>query len=109
MHRLKVFLILTGLADWWGLIASGLTGLLTVLSILAFWPKWRDSQLARAWAENRRLKGIIKTMTIEEEIKSEIIQQLQDDKKKLETDLIIQHRELLDGIHRSENPKSTTG
>lgn len=83
-------IFLTGLGDWWAYILAAAGGILTLWT---FWAKLRDSVMGRLISENRRLKGLLGKMTIEETLKIDIIADLERQKKDLETEILRRHRE----------------
>lgn len=106
-------LFLTGLDTIREFVSPWVGFLISVLALLAFWPKIKASVIGRLTTENIRLRGIIADMTIEEGIKNVIVAAEQKHSKELaaqvltlESELLEIHREQFEQIHHSKNPQS---
>jgi hypothetical protein len=97
------------IADWWQSLVSVAAGLLVLLSLLAFWPKWKASELAKYITENKRLRAVLEKMTLEEEVKSSVINRLTLELQAAEERLIKIHDDKLAEIHRTDSTPRPAG
>lgn len=103
-------ILLTGLSDWWPYITSA-AGLLATL--LALWPKIKNSVVGKLTSENLRLRALVADMTLEAEIKNVIllankneIGDLSGQIDQLKLELVDIHRKQFERIHDTQSPEN---
>lgn len=102
MHKTKLILI-AGLDNIRDYLNPWVVFVISVLTMLAFWPKIKASVIGKLMAENHRLRGLVADLTLEETIKNVIIANNKTVIAELEQRVIDNRREALHEITRTKS------
>lgn len=95
--------LLTGLDAIRDYLNPWVAFIISLLALLAFWPKMKASLIGKLTIENIRLRKLVADMTVEEVIKNVIIANNRTRIEELELKLISIHKEALNEIEHSRS------
>lgn len=105
----KRLLLLTGLDGIREALNPWVVFILSLLALIAFFPKLKNSIVGRLTRENIRLRGMVADMTLEEEVKNVLILANKKQIEELQAAIVDLHRTQFEQIHHSPDAPKGTG